>query len=192
MCLVRRHGLWEQHGTLVPTVRVSDDFLEGGQNATVGHQCTHRLATLDTIADSLRAGAELFNEEIAQFASDFAQAFKQVPSVDSPLQLTVIGQLDPHHKYLPHRIPYSQTFDGRYTPLNFARYPAWCCWVLAVIAGRVLEHCVDDMIGAERKTTFMSGWDLWRKFANKSQTPNLHRHRRLTAMSTRCSGRGSC
>ena len=58
-CLVRRHGLWEQHGNAkLPTVRVLDDVLEGGQNATVGYQFTHRPATLDNIAASMRAMSE--------------------------------------------------------------------------------------------------------------------------------------
>ena len=36
--LVCRHGLWGQNGeSLVPSVRVSSDFLEGGQNSTVGY-----------------------------------------------------------------------------------------------------------------------------------------------------------
>ena len=58
-CLVRRHGLWEQHGNAkLPTVRVLDDFLEGGQNATVGYQLTHRPAALDNLAASMRAMSE--------------------------------------------------------------------------------------------------------------------------------------
>ena len=85
LCLVRRHGLWDQHGeSLVPTIRVLGEFLEGGQNGTVGYHYAHRPTTLDAIAYSLRAVAELFNEEIAQFASDFAKAFTQVPSVEPP------------------------------------------------------------------------------------------------------------
>ena len=35
--------------SLVPTVHVVDDLLEGGQNATVGYQYTHRPATLLTV-----------------------------------------------------------------------------------------------------------------------------------------------
>ena len=79
---MRGHGLWNQHGEpLVPTVRVLDDVLGGAQDA-VGNQYTHFLATLFSVSDSLRAVAELFNEEIAQFASDFAETFRLVLSVE--------------------------------------------------------------------------------------------------------------
>ena len=60
-CLVRRHGLWEQHGNAKsPSVRVLDDFLEGGQNTTVGYQFTHRPAMLDNVAASMRVAGERF------------------------------------------------------------------------------------------------------------------------------------
>ena len=50
-CLVRRHGIWEQHGeSLQPSCRALDDFLEGNQNSTVGYQHTPRPANLDTLA----------------------------------------------------------------------------------------------------------------------------------------------
>ena len=95
-CLVRRHGLWEQHGSAVaPTVRVLDDFLEGGQNGTVGYQYTHRPATLDTVTATLRSVGELYNEPLEMFTSDFAKAFKQVPGVEAMLHLSVIVQWNP-------------------------------------------------------------------------------------------------
>ena len=54
----------------------------------------------DGTANSLRAAVELFNGEIAAFASDFGKAFNQVPSVESLLHLTVIVQfgLHPHKR----------------------------------------------------------------------------------------------
>ena len=82
-CLVRRHGLWEQHGeAMEPSVRVLDDFLEGGQNSTVGYQWTHRPANLDTITATLRSLGEQHREAIAQFTTDFTKAFKQIPGVE--------------------------------------------------------------------------------------------------------------
>ena len=60
-------------------MRVLDDFLEGGQNGTVGYQLTHRPANLDTVAASMRAYGQRFSEPLEFFTSDFAKAFKQVP-----------------------------------------------------------------------------------------------------------------
>ena len=165
-CLVRRHGLWEQHGNAkAPSVRVLDDFLEGGQNATVGYQFTHRPATLDNVAASMRAMSEEFPEPMEFFTSDFAKAFKQVPGVTELLHLAVVVQWDPTHSQPAFMIPYTQVFGGRSTPLNFARFPAWCCYAMAVLAALPSEHCVDDIIGSERRSTIHSGWALWRCFA---------------------------
>ena len=50
-----------------------DDVLGGAQDA-VGNSTHIVLQALFSVSDSLRAVAELFNEEIAQFASDFAKA----------------------------------------------------------------------------------------------------------------------
>ena len=98
-CLVRRHGIWEQHGeALEPTCRVLDDFREGTQNATVGYQHTHRPANLDSLAASLRAYGTRFPEALKLFKSDFAKAFKQIPGMESLLECSVIVQWDPHKK----------------------------------------------------------------------------------------------
>ena len=133
----------------MPTVLVWANFL-GWQNAAVGNQHTHtvlqRWVLLLTVSERF---AEPFNEETAQFASDVAKAFKLVPSVESLLHLAVIVHLDPYNCL------------AFLTPSSHARYLAWCCWLLAVIAGMLVEHC-----GAERKTTVMPGWNVWRKFAN--------------------------
>ena len=49
-CLIPRHGVWEQHGgSSVPTVRVIDDMLAGGQNGTAAYSTTHRPADGDAI-----------------------------------------------------------------------------------------------------------------------------------------------
>ena len=148
---MRGHGLWNQHGEpLVPTVRVVDDVLGGGQDA-VGNQYTHRLATLFSVSHSLRAVAELFNEEIAQFDSDFAKTFRLVLSVeflaafDRDCPIRTIPQMSCVYDSIV------QTLGGRSTPLIFARYPAWCRRVLAGVAGTPVEHGVDDMMGAESK-----------------------------------------
>ena len=165
-CLVRRHGSWEQHAnTKAPSVRVLDDFLEGGQNGTVGYQFTHRPATLDNVAASMRAMCERYREPNEFFTSYFAKAFKQVPGVTELLHLSVVVPWGPTHGRPAFMIPYTQVFGGRSTPLNFARFPAWCCYAIAVLAALPSEHCVDDIIGSERRSTIHSGWSLWRCLA---------------------------
>ena len=82
-CLVRRHGLWEQHGNAkAPSVRVWDDFLEGGQNGTVGYQFTHRPATLDNVAASMRAMSERYREPMEFFHIGFCEGFQAGPWCD--------------------------------------------------------------------------------------------------------------
>ena len=100
------------------------------------------------------------------FTSDFAKAFKQVPGVETMLHLSVVVQWDPVSRRPAFLVPYTQVFGGRSTPLNFARFPAWCCHAMAVLAALPCEHCVDDMISAERMKSMRSGWVVWRRFAD--------------------------
>ena len=166
-CLVRRHGLWEQHGCATePTVRVLDDFLEGGQNGTVGYQYTHRPASLDTMSATMKAMGEKFDEKLQLFTSDFTNAFKQIPGVEELLHLSIIVQWQPELARPVFMVPYTQVFGGRSTPVNFARYPAWCCHAMAFLGALACEHCVDDMISVERAQTMESGWRLWCRFAD--------------------------
>ena len=159
-CLVRRHGIWEQHGAATaPTVRVLDDFLEGGQNGTVGYQYTHRPANLDTMSATMRTMAEKYDEELIMFTSDFAKAFKQVPGMTELLHLSVIVQWDPILQQPAFLVPYTQVFGDRSTPVN-------CCHAMAVLGALPCEHCVDDMISMERTRTMTTGWLLWRHIAD--------------------------
>ena len=63
-------------------------------------------------------------------------------------------------------VPFTQVFGGRSTPLNFSRYPSWCCYAMAVLGALPTEHCVDDIIACERASTILSGWRLWHRFAD--------------------------
>ena len=160
-------AFWEQHGEArEPSCRVLDDFLEGTQNATVGYQHTHRPANLDSLAATFRAMGALFPEKIMLFTSDFAKAFKQIPGVVSMLECSVVAQWDPCKCRPAFMVPLTQVFGGRSTPLNFARYPSWCCYAMACLGALPAEHCVDDIITAERASTIQSGWRLWRTFAD--------------------------
>ena len=51
-------------------------------------------------------------------------------------------------------------------PINFSRYPSWCCYAIASLGALATEHCVDHIIGIERACTIDSGWRLWRHFAD--------------------------
>ena len=56
-------------------------------------------------------------------------------------------------------------FGSKSAPLNFSRFPAWCCAALAVAYGVPASHCVDDMISIERLSTIGSGRTSWLLFA---------------------------
>ena len=98
-----------------------DDFLEGGKNATVGYQFTHRPATLDNVAASMRAMSEEFTEPMEFFTSDFAKAFKQVPGVAELLHLAVVVQWDLPHSKPAFMIPYTQVFGGSVHTFEFCQ-----------------------------------------------------------------------
>ena len=121
-CLVRRRGIWEQHGLAIDvTVCVLDDLLEGGQNATVGYMQSHRPATLDNLSASIRSLGTRFRVPISGFASDFAKAFKHIPNCLAFLALSVVVQYDPRSKRPAFMVPMTQVVGGRSTQLNFAR-----------------------------------------------------------------------
>ena len=82
------------------------------------------------------------------------------------LHLSIVVQFDPVERKPAYMVPFTQVFVGRSTPLNFARYPAWCCYAMAVLGALPAEHCVDDIICTERACTIDSGWRLWRAFAD--------------------------
>ena len=109
---------------------------------------------------------EAFNCNLIMCCSDFSKAFKQTLAVKSLHTYTVIVHWDPVRAKPAYMIPLSQTFGGRSTPLNFARYPASCCYALATFAALPVEHCVDDMMGSDRIQTVRSGWTPWRLFAD--------------------------
>ena len=94
--LVRRHGIWEQHGAATSrTVHVLDDMLAGSQNGSVGYQFTHRPSDIDSVANHVRAAVKRFQSELGIFTSDFKKAFKQVPNWERLINCTVVTQWDP-------------------------------------------------------------------------------------------------
>ena len=139
-------------------MRVLDDFLQGGQNESVGYPFTHRPATLNKVSGTLRVLGETFGCNLV-FCSDFSKAFKHIPAVESLQKYTVVVQRDPVRAKPVFMIPLTQSLGGLSTPLNFARCLAWCCHSLAALAAPV-EHCVDDMLGSEIMQTIQRGWTL--------------------------------
>ena len=166
-CLVPRHGVWEQHGGAeLPTVRVIDDLLVGGQNGTVSYETSHRPADGDALCAQQRATQEQFPASpTAGWTSDFAKAFKQVPHLPFFACLVIVALWNPKLLKKQFWIPCSQLFGGRSSPQNFSRYPAWFCYLLAIATVVALQHCVDDVLGMDRQSTVMSGWLAWREIA---------------------------
>ena len=56
-------------------------------------------------------------------------------------------------------------FGGKSCPVNFARIPDRGCHMLAAMGGVAASHCVDDVLAADRTSTIVSGFLLWRHLA---------------------------
>jgi hypothetical protein len=59
----------------------------------------------------------------------------------------------------------SQIFGSRAAPLNFSRYPDWCCCMMARLFEAVIEQCIDDLICIERLATAASARMAWLNLA---------------------------
>ena len=167
VCLVPRHGVWEQHGgATTPTARATDDRLVGGQNGAVSYASTHRPADGDALCAQQRALQERFpSSGTAGWTSDFAKAYKQVPHTPAYTALIVIAQWSPMEKSVLFWLAYTQLFGGSSAPQNFSRYPAWFCFALAAALAVAVQHCVDDMLSMDRGETVEVGWQCWRRLA---------------------------
>ena len=102
------------------------------------------------------------NDEIKQFASDFASAYKQVAGDPALAGLAVICQWSPKWRRPVFFVGRTQFFGGKSCPVNFARVPDYWCHVMASLGAMGMSHCVDDMLVAERAATIRSGYSLWR------------------------------
>ena len=60
----------------------------------------------------------------------------------------------------------TQLFGGASAPVNFARYPSWCCGAVAVLAAIAMDHCVDDLLCVEPLCTIDAAYRFWRGFAD--------------------------
>ena len=143
---VPRQGIWEMHGSAtVPTVRNIDNLLLGGQNSTVTTFSAHRPTNADGLLAQARCVQSRFPcSQLSGWPSDYEKAFKQVPGCPEQSHLVVLLQWDPTLKRVCTWLAYSQLFGGKSPPLNFSRYPAWICEIVAVLFALGLSHCVSS------------------------------------------------
>jgi hypothetical protein len=121
------------------------------------------------------------DQELAGWASDFAKAYKQVPGVPDQIGDLVLSQHDPVNCRAAFFVALSQVFGSKTSPLNFPRYPAWFCIVVARLFRLPCTHCVDDVIFIEELKVAASGkvcWDLlmdlcgWKMSSTKEMFPD--------------------
>ncbi len=161
-----RKPVWERHGGAFDwEVRNIDDMLVAEQNETAAYQSTHIPMTVDAVATQTRTAQEAFPEdELAGFSSDFAKAYKQVPGAPQQAERTVLAQWSPPHRQIMFWIAMSLLFGGRLAPLGFARYPALIILLTAVLFALGFQHCVDDLLCVERKSTADGAHQVWMRF----------------------------
>jgi len=161
--ILPRNGIWEQHGDAEePSCRCIDNMLAGEQNATAGTVSAHQPTDPDTLLAQTRAVCERYPQApLLGWPSDFAKAYKQVPATPDQARHCVIAQWSPVHSRTVCWVTFCQLFGGKSPPLNFSRFPAWLCWVAAVLFALPLSHCVDDMIAIEPTALADSGRNAW-------------------------------
>lgn len=93
----------------------------------------------------------------------FAKAYRQVPIAPEQLHLAIVAQWHPVHKRVVYVVPYAQLIGGRTPPLHFARHPAWFTYLLAASIALPTHHCVDDMVGVDRRCIAKPMWQCWRQ-----------------------------
>ena len=165
--LAVRAGIWECHGdTVTPSVRNIDNLLSGEQNMTGGTTHAHRPTDVDGLVAQGRAVATQFpSSKLAGFTSDFSKAYKQVPDDPDEYGVITLVQWCPHRRRPVFFATRCQLFGSKTAPLNFARFPAWCCEAMAVLFGAPLTHCVDDMICIEQQSSISCARTCWLAFA---------------------------
>lgn len=166
--LAPRSGIWECHGDAVdPTIRNIDDFLFGEQNMTAGSTHSHRPTDVDSLVAQTRAVARaLPNSRLSGWLSDFAKAYKQVPGDPTQLPDVVLAQFDPVLGCVAFFVPLCLVFGSKTAPLNFARFPAMFCELVARLFRLPATHCVDDVIFIEDVDSAGSGKQSWDAFVS--------------------------
>ena len=162
-----RSGIWECHGeSAKPGDRNIDNMLSNGLNTTAGCTHSHRPTDVDAIVCQTRPVAERSpSSKLSGFTSDFAKAYKQVPGDPTQTDDMVIAQYDPITDMVAFFVAYSLLFGSKTVPVNFARFPAVFCDMIARLFLIPCSHCVDDMIIIEEEEVAVSGKQCWSLFA---------------------------
>ena len=161
-----RFPIREKHGGAIDfSVRLIDDCKISGVNDESGNTAAHRPLDLDAWCALLRALGVWFGVALQGFTSDFKGAYRQVPSCPFQALDFIIVFWNPLTQAHSFGIATCQLFGSGNSPLNFCRYPDWCCTVLSAIFAILTDHCVDDLLCAERAETAMSAFLGWRNLA---------------------------
>ena len=137
-----------------------DDALQGGQNAATGAQHTHRPVDPDGWCGQVRAAQERFpHERLSQFPSNFAKAYKQVTGKPEDVNKYVIGQWSPAEQRALFYVALSLLFGGRGAPVQFARFPAWFAFVVAVLVA-LLFGAIAMWMAAWARVSWASGMPI--------------------------------
>ena len=164
--LIRRFAILEQHGgATLPSARVIDDCLSGGQNSFTATSACHKPCDLDLWCMLLRIAAEFFHAKLMGSTSDFKSAYRQITAAPEQARAFVVAMRNPVLKRVVFGIAVSQLFGSGSAPLNFSRFPAWCVFVLCSAFGLLSDHCVDDILFVELFSSCFSGFRAWRDFA---------------------------
>ena len=165
--LLNRVGILEQHGGAAEeSCRVIDDGKARGHNADSANTATHRPADLDLVAALARMVSSIFpSKPIAGFPSDFKSAYRQVPSDPAQAHDFVVVSWDAELQTQVFFLAVTQIFGSGNAPLNFCRFPDFCCRALAALMAISAVHCVDDVIVIEVMELITSAFECWRKFA---------------------------
>ena len=165
--LLNRFGILEMHGGATDeSCRVIDDGKARGHNANSGNTAIHRPADLDLVAALARVSAELFPKmPLSGFPSDFKSAYRQVPSDPAQARDFVVASWDVESERQVFVMAVTQLFGSGNAPLNFTRFPDFCCRVIAMLLVIPAVHCVDDVIVIEILELISSSYSSWRAFA---------------------------
>ena len=165
--LLNRFGILEMHGGATQeSCRVIDDGKARGHNANSGNTATHRPADLDLVASLARTSVELFpSRPLSGFPSDFKGAYRQVPADPAQARDFVVASWDFESQRQVFFMAVTQLFGSGNAPLNFTRFPDFCCRVIAMLLAIPAVHCVDDVIVVEILELISSSYYCWRSFA---------------------------
>ena len=102
---------------------------------------------------------------IAGFPSDFKSAYRQVPSDPAQALDLVIASWDVESQMQVFFLAVTQLFGSGNAPLNFTRFPDFCCRAIAAPLAIPAVHCVDDVIDVEILELINCSYKAWRQSA---------------------------